>query len=98
MLKITVLYGHPTDPDAFDTYYAETHTPLVQKTSNITRFEVAKVLPGPDKPPYYFIAELYFEDQAHMRDALRSPEGRAMNADVPNFATGGVTNLISEVK
>ena len=27
MIKATVLYGHPTDSDAFEKYYAETHTP-----------------------------------------------------------------------
>ncbi|PJN95729.1 hypothetical protein CNY89_06780 [Amaricoccus sp. HAR-UPW-R2A-40] len=39
MIKLTALYGHPTDPDAFETYYAKTHMPLVAK------------MPGPGAPP-----------------------------------------------
>jgi len=29
MLQVNVLYGHPTDPDAFEAYYAITHTFLM---------------------------------------------------------------------
>lgn len=29
MIKLTVLYGHPTHPTAFEEYYANTHMPLV---------------------------------------------------------------------
>ncbi len=31
MIKITVLYGHPTDPSAFERYYGTTHMPIVGK-------------------------------------------------------------------
>jgi hypothetical protein len=31
MVKLTVLYGSPDDPDAFEEYYANTHMPLVEK-------------------------------------------------------------------
>src|SRR5215216_6272418 len=31
LVKLTVLYGHPDDPDAFEEYYANTHMPLVDK-------------------------------------------------------------------
>jgi uncharacterized protein (TIGR02118 family) len=33
MVKLTVLYGHPDDPDAFEEYYANTHMPLVDNNS-----------------------------------------------------------------
>lgn len=29
MIKLTVLYGHPVDPAAFEAYYFNTHMPLV---------------------------------------------------------------------
>src|SRR5215208_7399337 len=35
MVKLTVLYGHPDDPDAFEEYYANTHMPLVDEIPNL---------------------------------------------------------------
>ena len=29
MVRVTALYGHPENPDAFEEHYANTHTPLV---------------------------------------------------------------------
>ena len=29
MIKLTVLYGHPTEPVAFEDYYLNTHVPIV---------------------------------------------------------------------
>ena len=29
MIKITVLYGQPSDQEAFESYYIKTHLPLV---------------------------------------------------------------------
>lgn len=42
MIKATVLYGHPTDPDFFEKYYAETHIPIVNKASGIAKSEYTK--------------------------------------------------------
>ncbi len=100
MLKLTVLYGHPSDPAAFETYYAETHLPLVAKIPGVPRSEKARVVGTPDgsKPPYYRIFEFWFDSQEQMQACLGSPEGQAAVADLPNFATGGVTILISEVQ
>src|SRR3982074_1704814 len=46
-IKLTVLYGHPTDPAAFERYYAGTHMPLVRKIQGV-RTEQAKVIGSPD--------------------------------------------------
>ncbi len=46
MIKLTALYGHPTDPTAFEKYYATTHIPLVAKISGV-RHEKAKVVGTP---------------------------------------------------
>jgi uncharacterized protein (TIGR02118 family) len=37
MVKLTVLYGHPDDPDAFEEYYENTHMPLARKIPNVQR-------------------------------------------------------------
>lgn len=100
MIKGTVLYGHPKDTDAFEKYYVETHQPLVSKTSGIVKAEYTKFLPSPDgsAPAYYRMAELYFESPADMQQALSSPEGQAMAADLANFATGGATIIFGTVE
>ena len=38
MVKLTVLYGPPTDAAAFEDYYANTHLPLAAKLPNVARF------------------------------------------------------------
>src|SRR5215213_3755587 len=55
MVKLTVLYGHPDDSDAFEEYYANTHLPLVEKMPNLQRYEAARIVATPDgsEPPYY---------------------------------------------
>jgi len=99
MVKLTVLYGHPADSAAFETYYSQTHMPLAVKIPNLVRIEGARVGPTPDgsQPPYYRTADLWFADQASLEAALGSSEGQAAVADLANFATGGATTLVSEI-
>ena len=98
MVKLMVLYGQPKDPAAFEKYYAETHMPIAAKM-NIRKIELSKVVGTPDgsKPPFYRVADVYFDDMAHLQRSTASPEGQATVGDLKNFATGGVTVLISEV-
>ena len=98
-IKLTVLYGHPINPAAFEKYYAEIHLPLAAKITGPTRAELSKGLPGPDgsKPAFYRTAEFWFESVAAFQAAMGSKEGQTTAADLPNFASGGVTLLVSEV-
>ena len=53
MVKLTVLYGHPTDTDAFDGHYADTHAPLAERIPKLERFEAGRVsTPDGSEPPY----------------------------------------------
>jgi uncharacterized protein (TIGR02118 family) len=98
MAKLTVLYGHPTDPAAFKQYYADNHLPLIEKIPNLRQFEAGKVIATPEgsEPPYYWIAEVWFESVEQLQSSLSSSEGRAVAEDIQNFATGGATLFISE--
>src|ERR1035437_7006117 len=99
MIKITVLYKHPQNPQDFEKYYAETHLPLAAKMKGVARLELTRFTPGADgsKPEYYRMAELYFPTEAQLRKTLSSPEGQAAVADIPKFATGGATMLTGSV-
>jgi uncharacterized protein (TIGR02118 family) len=98
MVKLVVAYGAPEDPAAFDEHYASTHRPLVEKIPNLRRFEAGKVLGTPDgaAAPYYYLAELWFEDADELQAAMGSAEGEAAGADVATFASGGATMMIAQ--
>ncbi|MDB5601669.1 MAG: Ethyl tert-butyl ether degradation EthD [Xanthobacteraceae bacterium] len=100
MVKLTVLYGHPTDTAAFERYYAQTHLPLAAKMTGHTRLELSKVVgaPGGGQPAFYRMANVYFDSPAQMDATMGSPEGKAVADDLANFATGGVTLFVSEVQ
>jgi uncharacterized protein (TIGR02118 family) len=98
MIKLMVAYGAPEDPAAFETYYAATHAPLANKIPRLRRFEWGKVVGTPDDTPapYYYLAELCFDDADALQAGMASPEGQAAGADVANFASGGATLFMSE--
>jgi uncharacterized protein (TIGR02118 family) len=100
MVKIVVLYGAPSDPGAFEDYYATTHVPLAAKIPNVSRFEASKGVGTPDggPSPYYRMAELWFESQETLEASLGSPEGQATVQDIGTFATGGATVFVAAVE
>lgn len=98
MYKLTVLYQHPHDPDAFDRHYQEVHIPLARKMKGLSGWTVGKcepAMPG-GKPPYYMIVGLYAPTRADLEKVLASPEGQATLADVPKFATGGFSFMFDK--
>ena len=100
MLKVTVLYAQPTNPESFEKYYAESHLPLIGKVQGIEKAELTRFMPNADDTPAacYRMAELYFAGPIEMQQALSSPEGQALAADLSNFATGGSTVIVGVVE
>ena len=100
MVRLTILYGRPTDPQAFDDYYARTHIPIARKMRGWSRWTLEKVVANPGEPPptTYLVVGLYADSLEKMQRILATPEAQAASADVPNFATGGVTFLTTEVE
>lgn len=91
MCRLTVLYGHPTDPDAFDRYYREVHIPIARRMKGLKGWTIGKcqsAVPG-ERAPSYMIVGLYADTRADLETIIASPEGQATIADVPKFATGG---------
>jgi uncharacterized protein (TIGR02118 family) len=98
VIRIVSLHGHPRDPAEFDRYYREVHTPLVQRIPGVRNIRFGRVMRVNDgtPPPYYLVSDVYFDDSASLEAAQASPEMAAALADVPNFASGGVTIMICE--
>ena len=99
MRRLLVLYPPPSDPDHFRSYYEGTHLPLAAKLPGLRgyRYSVDVTAPGGESP-YFCVFEADFDDAAAYRAALASPEGQAVLADVPNYATGGVVSLNYELR
>jgi len=100
MAKMIVLYKTPTDKDAFDKHYTETHIPLAKKIPGLQSYEISsgRVSAPGGNPGIHLVALLGFESFAALQTGLKSPEAAAATADVPNFATGGADILIFDTK
>ena len=73
MHKLTVQYAAPESPASFDRRYGEEHVPLVRAVPGLSRFTLSRPRAlGGDAP--YLVAELWFDDEAALTTALRSPE------------------------
>lgn len=99
--KLLVLYNHPTDPAAFDSYYAETHTPIAKTIPHMRSLAVSTgpiVAPDGSRSPYHQIAELNFDSVSDLQAAMSSPAGRMTAGDLRNFAGAGVTLLVYETR
>ena len=95
MHVLTVAYGHPADPAAFDRYYETTHRPLVDKVPGLLDFTARHCVPVDDgDSPYYLLAQLSFASAESLASGRGSPEGQAAAADIKNFADGGVTLFV----
>jgi len=99
MVRVTVIYGPPADPAAFDTYYAGTHCKLVDKMPLIKSFSYSRGAVASSDPakPVHLVAYLDYASKADLDASLGSEAGKAAVADVANFATGGVTILTAEI-
>ncbi len=98
MIRIAALHGYPHDPAAFDRHYRDVHTPIVQRIPGVRNVRFGRTVRTVDgeKPPYYLVSDTYFDDLASLDRALESPQMQEALADVPNFATGGVTIMFCE--
>lgn len=100
MVRLLVLYGHPADPAAFDAYYESIHIPLAKRMQGLKKWTIGKVtdVVGDRPSTYYYVADLYANSREELDAIIASPEGQAAVADVPNYATGGVTFLYTEIE
>lgn len=94
MYRLSVLYGRPTDPEAFDRYYRDVHIPIASRMKGLTGWKLTwfqSQAGDLELPPIHLIADLYAPDKDAMDAILASPEGIAAREDLANFVTGGAT-------
>ena len=92
MHRVLALYGTPEDPQAFKDYYVSTHLPLASRLPGMRSMRYSFDLSTPDGPaPYFAVFEAEFDSAEAFGAAVSSPEGQKVLADIPNYATGGLT-------
>jgi uncharacterized protein (TIGR02118 family) len=93
--KISFVYSHPTDPDAFETAHPD-QIALARKLPGLTRLQTSKVWPKEDgsPTPAYRLLDLYFADYAA---ASAAAEAGPLVAATVEHATGGVVIAFAEV-
>jgi len=92
MHRLLVLYGMPNDPDHFRRYYESTHIPLGRAIPGVKRLDWTYDVQGVmGDSPYFCITEIDFDSAEALQAGLAAAEGQAAAADIPNYATGGVT-------
>ena len=96
MLRVVALHRHPADPEAYETYYRETHMPLVERVPGVHKVRVGKVVGTPegDEADYWLVSEVFFETASTLETAMASPEMKKALNDVPNFAASGQITIV----
>ncbi|HEY0147047.1 MAG: EthD family reductase [Methylovirgula sp.] len=97
MSKLIVLYKKPADPAHFDKHFREVHVPLVKKMPGLraTSFGPASTLDG-GEGAFFWIFIGTFDSLKAIHEALASPEGQKVVADIPNYSADAPTILYLE--
>lgn len=99
---VTVIYNTPKDANAFESYYAATHLPIVGQGAaeiGFTRAELTKYVKNLDGSPaaFYRQAKLYFPNGAALKKGTSTAAFKAVGDDLPKFADGGLTALVGHL-
>lgn len=87
MAKFVVMYQQPKEKEKFDTYYQNTHMPLVNQMPNIKSAAVHYVVNTQNsEADYYLVAELEFENVEILQASFATPEGKKVREDGQNLA------------
>jgi len=94
MHKLLVLYPEPADRETFREYYESKHLSLAEKLPGLLAWRYScDVQSESGESAYFALFEAEFETKEAMENAMASPEGRAVQADVSNYASGGAVVL-----
>jgi uncharacterized protein (TIGR02118 family) len=99
-VKITITFGPPTDPEAFERHYVETHAPLVRALPGLRAYEYGRALTNFDgsETDAFWVVSLTFDSEEAMHASFASPPGQKTTEDMPKFITGPMKSVVSEVQ
>ena len=95
MVRLVALYSQPDDPAAFDAHYRDVHAPIVGRYPKLRDVRLTRADGVGGRPsPYYLLAEMSFDSQADLDEALASEAGRESARDLRSFAGAGVALFV----
>ena len=96
--RLVVLWGDPSDPDAFEHHYREVHIPLGRQLPGLRRYSLSRAMRGVRGEQYYLVATLEWDDLAALHAAFESEIGRVVAADVSHLTRfADVRSMIFEL-
>ena len=85
MYKIVAFWSAPKESDieAFEKYYRDVHVPKAALVPGLRRLALTKIDSGIEgaAPPFYRVAELYFDSADALRQSSESTQWQAMRVD-----------------
>jgi uncharacterized protein (TIGR02118 family) len=100
MHTLTAIYRSPDNKEEFVKHYNEIHTPLVKQMEGIRKIEVTwigqmltpanETLAG--QPA--LVCTMYFDSEEALKNAMKSPGGRAAAKDLMSFA-GPLVSMVT---
>ena len=96
MVRLVALYNQPDDPEAFDAHFRDVHMPIVSRYPNLRDVRLTRVQGvGGRAAPFHLMAEMSFDSEADLIDALASEAGAESARDLRTFASAGVTLFVA---
>lgn len=83
--RLLVLWGTPSDPEAFERHYRDVHLPLARQLPGLRSYVLGHDAAAIRGEPYYLVAELEWDSMDDLRAAFASPPGRATAADTEHM-------------
>lgn len=98
--RFLVLYGAPTDPEAFERHYQEVHIPLAKRLPGLRRYSLSRdVTTVRGGATCYLLAQLEWDSTEALRAAFDSPEGRATAEDMVHLtALASVQSFVYDTR
>jgi uncharacterized protein (TIGR02118 family) len=96
MPRLIALYNVPGDPEAFDEHYRDVHGPIVDGYPNLRGVRLTRPRGVAGRPaPFHLMAEMIFDTDADLEEALGSEPGMESARDLRTFASAGVTLFVA---
>jgi uncharacterized protein (TIGR02118 family) len=97
MVKFMIIFRKPADAETFENVYND-FLALIERMPGVQRRQVINVLGSPQgETTYHRILEVYYDEQAHMEESLRSKAGQEAGGELRRFPSGSVEMLFTEV-
>lgn len=81
MARFVVMYGAPSDADAFEHHYTDVHIPLVKQLPGLRRYTCSHEPAAVIGEPCYMVVMLDWDDMAALEAALGSEIGGRIAED-----------------